>query len=372
MAALWVPRSICGSDRPAIMTAAPCAAGFAGLVRAGLALAALVSAGTIWAADKAGADAALPVSAPADPAPDYTQADVWAVRDGNNGSTNRKADVFYIHPTTFQSQEWNQRLADAATRNWTRASVVDRQLSAFSACCRRFMPWYRQASSRAFVERAGRGAAAYDFAYADIRAAFRHYLARDNHGRPFILAGHSQGALLGLRLLQDEIAGSAAARRLVVAYLPGIGIPAGALPPGITACQRPAQSRCVVSWNSFTLRADTTAWAARAQHDYAVPGRDQSIICINPLTFSANRPAAPAAASKGWLPVARPGNPPSPMAIKAVSAACENGVLRIATTISPPAPLPGGILHMHDIALFWGDIAANARLRIRAFQAAAR
>lgn len=364
------------------MTAAPCAAGYGRLKWAFLALAAHMAATTAQGAaqDTAqGADRASPISAPqpatppspdaaAGPAPVYAQADAWAVRDANR----RAADVFYIHPTTFQSQQWNQPLAEAATRNWTRASVVDRQLSAFAACCRRFMPWYRQASSRAFAERAGRGAAAYDFAYADIRAAFRHYLAHDNHGRPFILAGHSQGALLGLRLLRDEIAGTAAARRLVVAYLPGIGIPAGALPPGIVPCLRPAQSGCVASWNSFTLRADTTAWAKRAQQDYAVPGRDHSIICVNPLTFSATRPAAPAAVAKGWLPVAIPGSAPAPMTVKAISAACENGVLRIATTISPPAPLPGGILHMHDIALFWGDIAANARLRISAFQSAGR
>src|SRR3546814_15517433 len=86
-------------------------------------------------------------------------------------------------------------MADAATRRWTDLSVTARQASLFDACCRRFMPRYRQASSRAFAERLGDGAKAYALAYGDVLRAFRSYVAHDNHGRPFIIAGHSQGAL---------------------------------------------------------------------------------------------------------------------------------------------------------------------------------
>lgn len=343
------------------MTAAWRAARRIRLTRVSLPLVALM-----FAAPAQGVDKASPVSAP----PDYAQSYAWAVNE--SGGPNRIADVFYIHPTTFLSQEWNQSLADAAAQTWTRVSVVDRQLSAFSDCCRRIMPWYRQASTRAFAERDGRGAAAYDLAYGDVRAAFRHYLANSNHGRPFILAGHSQGALLGLRLLHDEIASTPAARRLVAAYLPGIGIPAGALPASIPVCRHPAQTRCAISWNSFTPHAETSAWAERAQRDYGLPGRDRHIICINPLTFKASQPAAAASAAKGWLPVAARDAQPLPIAIGAVSASCKNGVLRVTTTSPAPAPIPGGILHMHDIALFWGDIATNARLRVRAFHGARR
>ena len=35
---------------------------------------------------------------------------------------------------------------------------------------------------------------ALELAYTDIEAAFEHYLAEYNNGRPFIIAGHSQGA----------------------------------------------------------------------------------------------------------------------------------------------------------------------------------
>jgi len=304
--------------------------------------------------------------ADAGPAPDYARPESWALHD--TARSPRGVDVFYVHPTTFLSQDWNQRMDDDATRAWTRASVAERQVSAFDACCRRFMPWYRQASSHAFVERDGRGAAAYDIAYDDVRRAFRAYLAQ-SHGRPFILAGHSQGALLGLRLLKQEIAGTPLSARLVAAYLPGIGIPAGALPLDVPPCLTPTQTRCLVSWNGFTETADVTAWAKRSVADYAVPGRDPAIVCINPITFEAARPAALAAEGKGMLPVAQKGRPPAPPVPHPAAARCEDGVLRVGPAPGVEAPpLPNGSLHMHDIALFWADISANAALRAQTWR----
>lgn len=315
-----------------------------------------------------GADPALSdPRSDAGPAPDYTRPESWALFDAT-GRDPRGVDVFYIHPTTFLSQRWNQRMDDAATRAWTRESVADRQVSAFAACCRRFMPFYRQASSHAFAERDGKGAAAYDIAYDDVARAFHAYLVQ-SHGRPFILAGHSQGALLGLRLLQREIAGTALSARLVAAYLPGIGIPLGTLPTDVSPCLTPSQTRCLVSWNGFTPTADTAAWTARAVADYALPGRDRAVLCVNPITFDAARPAASAAEGKGMLPVALKGSPAAPMVPHPADATCAAGVLRV--TPAPgvaAAPLPNGALHMHDIALFWADISANAALRARAWR----
>lgn len=334
----------------------PRAAGIAGRVRAfATVLAALV----------------LPVpalaNADAGPAPDYASAgdsgSDWALQ--GPAAPVHEADVFYIHPTTFISQEWNQRMDDAATRAWTIASVAQRQASAFAACCDIAMPFYRQASSRAFVARAGRGAQAYDLAYGDILAAFRYWL-KLHPGRPFIVAGHSQGALLGLRLVKEQIAGTPLADRMIAAYLPGIGIPRGALPTDVAPCITPSQTRCLAAWNSFTPEADTSAWTQRSVADYGVPGRDPAILCINPITFDAARPAASFAEGKGMLPPASRNAPPAPMVAHGIAAKCEDGVLRVTTAPGVDArPLPNGALHMYDIGAFWGDISANAALRTR-------
>lgn len=139
-------------------------------------------------------------------APDYGQRTDWAIWRG--GNTSSPVDLFFIPPTTFVSQRWNQDLSDTQTDHWTRISVANRQINAFDDCCRIYSPRYRQASSRAFGEMAGDGAKAYALAYQDVRAAFRWYIAHENHGRPFVIAAHSQGSLHALRLLEEEIDGT--------------------------------------------------------------------------------------------------------------------------------------------------------------------
>lgn len=307
------------------------------------------------------------VPAPDASLPDYRLASNWGVLPASGDDA--PVDVFYVHPTTFRSDTlYNQPARDAETEAWTMASVADRQLNAFDTCCRLFMPFYRQASSRAFVERDARGAEAYEDAYRDVRAAFRDFTDNRARDRPFILAGHSQGALIGLWLIQRDIAGTPLADRMIAAYLPGIGIPLGALPDGIAECESADQTGCVASWNGFVEGVAVGWWVDRAVADYGVEGGSQDVICTNPITFSANEPAASADASKGMLPMASKGQPPAPMIPHAVSARCEGGVLRVTPEpgISAPA-LPTGSLHLHDIAFFWADIAANASLRADAW-----
>ena len=106
-------------------------------------------------------------------------------------------DVFYIHPTTYRGNGdfWNQPLDDAKTNDWTDESVVARQAAVFNACCRVFAPRYRQvASAGVYAPPAMKAADAYEFAWGDVRSAFLHYMKHWNKGRPFIIAGHSQGA----------------------------------------------------------------------------------------------------------------------------------------------------------------------------------
>ena len=68
------------------------------------------------------------------------------------------------------------------------------QASAWADAGRLFVPFYRQNHYRAFFEpyRKQGGNAAIALAYADVKAAFDHYMAYENNGRPIILAGHSQ------------------------------------------------------------------------------------------------------------------------------------------------------------------------------------
>ena len=74
---------------------------------------------------------------------------------------------------------------------------------------------------RSGIPRTTRPRAAFELAYSDVLRAFDYYLAHENHGRPFILASHSQGSLHALRLIQERLAGKPLQKQLVAAYLIG-------------------------------------------------------------------------------------------------------------------------------------------------------
>jgi hypothetical protein len=149
------------------------------------------------------------------------------------------ADVFFIHPTSYLKNDvWN---AAYDLHGAYDEPILLGQLSAFNGCCRLYAPRYRQASLVA----QGKSPAAVQLAYADVARAFRYYIDHENHGRPFIIASHSQGSRLAVELLQSEILGSPLQQRLVAAYVIGAFAPSNfgerGLPPA-PARSRPAAS----------------------------------------------------------------------------------------------------------------------------------
>ena len=113
-------------------------------------------------------------------------------------------DCFYVYPTVSQEPAANADMTPGPEEQ----HVAAEQLARFGARCRTFAPLYRQTTIAAM-----RGAvqgADHELAYGDVLAAWRYYLAHDNHGRGVVLIGHSQGAHLLVRLIAEEIDGKPA------------------------------------------------------------------------------------------------------------------------------------------------------------------
>ncbi len=159
------------------------------------------------------------------------------------------ADAFYLHPTTWLGQSWNAPAASDEVRANTDRGGLLIQASAFNACCAVYAPHYRQVNGQAFTAPSPAGAQALDVAYDDVRRAFDRFVARDNAGRPFVLAAHSQGTVLGARLLRERIAGSDDQARLVAAYLIGGPLADSAL-GGVPLCVDEDDTGCVVAFNA--------------------------------------------------------------------------------------------------------------------------
>jgi hypothetical protein len=199
-------------------------------------------------------------------APDYGQLDYWAAHPWKWDPSDsvpkplRKAvkdstvDVFFLHPTTLtskKSDEINARIDDAKLNKKTDYSTILYQASVFNEDCRVFSPRYRQAHIRNFfLPDTAVSNAAFELAYTDVKNAFVYYLEHFNNGRPIIIASHSQGSRLALRLLKEFFEDKILYNKLVVAYIAGWPVPKEYFTT-LRICTDSLQTGCVCSWRTF-------------------------------------------------------------------------------------------------------------------------
>jgi hypothetical protein len=313
-------------------------------------------------------------------APDYAASANWSNAAGalpvgaSKAIKAQSVDVFYIHPTTFRSADgqMNADPADAQSNKWVDESVVARQASAFTGCCRVFAPRYRAASYNSFSDPA-KQKAAFALAYSDVERAFDYFLEHHAMGRPFIIAGHSQGAFHAATLLEKRIEGTPLQKRLVAAYIIGINLSEGDFGRRFKQarpCATPKENGCVLQWEAILEGSDVTTAEKRAQSTFVasygdVPGKQT--VCINPLTFDARKPTADSKSAMGSVPGDPGFGPMHPLIAGKISARCEQGLLVV--KVDPTLelkPLPGGSMHYHDVGLFWADLRADAVRRAKA------
>lgn len=170
----------------------------------------------------------------------------------SNEINDSLADVFFIHPTTYVGirKGWNANLQDEGLNSKTDLSTILYQASVFNQHCRIFAPRYRQAHLSAFFVNNEESEAAFDTAYSDVRSAFEVYLKNYNHGRPFIIAGHSQGAKMSERLIQEFIDGKSLQKKLIAAYIIGWPVPIN-LFQFLKPCSSPSETGCFCTWRTF-------------------------------------------------------------------------------------------------------------------------
>ena len=150
------------------------------------------------------------------PPPDYNQSKSWAVLPKKWNSSlssivgkpqKKEADVFYIYPTLFvdrKDENWNSDIFNPSVRKDVIEKAVVNQASAWVKAANLYVPYYRQAHYRIFVEPyAVQGKQAAIIAYQDVKKAFKYFLKNFNQSRPIIIASHSQGTLHAKRLLKE-------------------------------------------------------------------------------------------------------------------------------------------------------------------------
>jgi hypothetical protein len=216
-------------------------------------------------------------------------------------AANAPVDCFYVYPTIS-----GQPTINANRRVGLRERLVaSAQASRFSQVCRVYAPVYPQITLAALEhpDRITRADALR--AYDGVLAAFHDYLTHYNHGRGIVFIGHSQGAVILIRLLQRQVDHDATLRRrLVSALLLGgnVTVAKGRRVGGsfmhIPSCGSRRQTGCVVAYSSFTSKPPANSQFGRTTSDAGVSllaprtlDRSLQILCVNPGSPSGGRSA---------------------------------------------------------------------------------
>jgi hypothetical protein len=294
-------------------------------------------------------------------APDYSNENSWAVLPTKysedlqefalNDVESLKADVFYVYPTLLMDAEdlrWNAPIDDVTQNNQILHTAVKNQASPFATSGRIYVPIYRQAHIKSYSLYNKGGKEAFEIAYADVKKAFEFYLENYNNNRPIILASHSQGTNHATQLLKDFFADKPLQKRLIAAYIPGMGIKPNEFKT-IKPMTKPNETGGFVSWNT------------RKKNSYPKK-KDvfKGSVTTNPITWDESK-TTELEQHKGFLYSS------GKMYSQAVKIQITDGMV---WSTNPKFPLRFFMsflknYHVADINLFWQDIKENAELRTK-------
>ncbi len=295
-------------------------------------------------------------------------------------------DCFYVYPTVSDQKTVNANLRiDPEER-----SIALYQAARYSQYCRVFAPMYRQITTTALFGGTKITPAEAALPLSDVRQAFHTYLTKYNHGRGFVLIGHSQGSFVLRRLIALDVDRKASVRRrLVSAILLGgnVLVKRGSDRGGdfkhIPACRHRQQLGCVIAFSTFDTPPPANSLFGRS----TVPG--DVVLCTNP--------AALGGGSGVLTPIvpSKPFDPSSSLAVGikllgltlpmpstvwasepgAYSARCSSAggadVLQVTALhgaqVAKPSPDPTWGLHLLDANIALGNLLGVMHAEIQAF-----
>jgi hypothetical protein len=304
-----------------------------------------------------------------------------------------KIDCFYVYPTVSGQPTITANLHIDPVED----SIALYQAARYSQYCKVYAPMYRQLTLRGIgvLGPAHPTPAQLAVGPADVRAAFRTYLRNYNHGRGFVLIGHSQGSFVLRGLIARDVDGQPAVRRkLASAILLGgnVLVKKGKLIGGdfkhIPGCTAPRQLGCVIAFSTFDQPVPPNSRFGRT----TVAG-DQ-VLCTNPAALHGGAgvvdpifpsapffPGSPLSAGIRLLGLTQP----APSTVwrtepGAYSARCSNAggasalevsALHGAQTASPSPDASWG-LHLLDANVALGNLIDLVKTEAAAFAASGR
>jgi pimeloyl-ACP methyl ester carboxylesterase len=206
----------------------------------------------------------------------------------------------------------------------------------------------------------------------DAVAAFDYYIKNFNNGRPFILAGHSQGSIVMMLILSGYLKENPEVyKRMVAAYIIGASITPEYLAanPHLKFAQGADDTGVIISYN-------TEAPAVEGKSPVLVPGA----MAINPITWTRDETLAEARENLGSIMVNKNGSPVldkdgkiAPVLNYADARVDLTRGVVICSVCNVEKLAPGnvfsgqGVFHSFDYSFYYFNIRENAAHRAEIF-----
>ena len=309
--------------------------------------------------------------------PDYALTSCWY----QIPEITKEVDTFFIYPTEYladsESDPDYATIDDPDIRNGVKNLDHRFMASAYEDSTNVFMPYYRQASLRVQADawtKTGdvRNALKNNSPYADITAALDYYFENYNNGRPFILAGHSQGSAICSLVLENYFKEHPEYyERMVAAYLIGFSVTRDDLEanPHLKFATGESDTGVIISWN--------TEGPKNIEENAPNAVVRPNAISINPLNWKLDDTYAPASENLGSL-VWNEETDETEIADVGADAQIvpERGVV---VTNADYEPMTGmdevfgsQSFHNGDYTLFYNNIKANVAKRVAAYRNSAK
>jgi hypothetical protein len=314
---------------------------------------------------------AAPVETPQG-GPNYANSSTWLELPEK---TSKKVDVFYLSDTTYKKANASSPnigpIDDPGMKEGARQEF-SRTVTAFETVADIYAPYNRQvdAQYKSTLPIPEQLSVMAGIPTTDAVNAFDYYIRNMNNGRPFILAGHSQGSNLVANLLSGYLKKNPDLyKRMVAAYPIGFSITSEYLSqnPHLKFATGADDTGVVISYN-------TEAPVMEITNPVTMPGG----VAINPITWTLSEEPASAARNLGGIAIdpetgyAAVDASGAPIKVRHYADAQVNkarGVV-ICSTADPNQLAPGneavlaGIYHPYDYPFYYFDIRANAENRV--------
>lgn len=308
---------------------------------------------------------------------DYSMASSWV----QIPAVTKDVDTFYILATEYIVSSFDEGASDYAEvgnpEMKEKASFeYDAHASAFQDCTNVFVPFYRQSglkhAGEIWQETGNIDGAISGTPYEDISAALDYYFENYNNGRPFIIAGHSQGSAMAKYVLKNYFKEHPEYyERMVAAYLIGYSVTKDDLEecPYLKFATGESDTGVIISWN--------TEGPKNAEENASTAVLLPNAISINPLNWKLDDTYASASENLGsYMPNAETGKNEFVDVGADAQVIPERGVI-VTHAESEPVPEemadvvnaffgPDG-RHASDYSYYYNNIKDNAAKRVAAY-----